>query len=119
MNNTELFVRSSTYTADGISTGGLQDAVPKSISSVEEHTVSLVDELHGILKTIPTEDPSGSEDIYGLDTSIAWYSQDLKWMNGSPQGCSGGTSSVQPTQEDKVKFKRAVEIVHELIQKDK
>jgi hypothetical protein len=117
LNKIELFIRSATRT-DG-STQGLQDAVPKSISSVEKHTVSLVDELHGILKTIPTELPPGSEDIYGLDTSIAWFSQDLQWIDGGPQGCSGGISTVQPTQEDKVKFKRAVEIVHELIQKDK
>ena len=89
------------------------------ISSKDEHTASLVDELHAILKVIPTEYPPGSEDIYGLDTSIAWGSDDLQWMNGGPQGCGGGTSTVQPTQEEKDKFKRAVEIVKELVQKDK
>ena len=70
----------------------------------------LVVELHGILKELPTgtESLSGSEDIYGLDTSIAWGSEDLQWMNGAPSGCGGGTSSIQPTYEQKAKFMRAV-----------
>lgn len=32
---------------------------------------NLVEELEDILKYLPTEDPSGSEDIYGFDTSIS------------------------------------------------
>ncbi|KAG6828154.1 hypothetical protein H0H92_009005 [Tricholoma furcatifolium] len=75
---------------------------------------ALVEELHEILKEIPTEQPPGSQDIYGLDTSIAWLSDDLQWWNGGPQGCGGGESSVQPTEEQRQKFKRAVDIVHEL-----
>ncbi|CAE6479038.1 unnamed protein product [Rhizoctonia solani] len=66
------------------------------------------------MKEIPTESPPGSEDIYGLDTAIMWMSDDLEWMNGGPQGCGGGVSYVQPTEEQKAKFKRAVEIVTEL-----
>ena len=91
--------------------------MPKSLSTTESDTPKLVDELHGILKSIPTEQPPGSEDIYGLDTSIAWGSDDLMWCNGGPQGCGGGQSYVQATDEDKVKFKRAVEIVNELVKK--
>lgn len=98
---------------------GLQEALPEYIRSEDKHITSLVDELHGILKVIPTEIPPGSEDIYGLNTSIFWGSEDLVWNNGGPQGCSGGSSEVQPTPEEKAKFKRAVEIVHELVQKDK
>ncbi|CAE6474960.1 hypothetical protein ACGC1H_006217 [Rhizoctonia solani] len=75
---------------------------------------SLVDELHSILKEIPTESPPGSQDIYGMDTSIMWMSEDLEWRNGGPQGCGGGTSDVQPSEEQKAKFKRAVEIVTKL-----
>lgn len=78
---------------------------------------ALVDELHGILKSIPTEMPPGSEDIYGLDTSIAWQSEDLTWYNGGPSGCVGGESMIQPTDEDKAKFKRAVEIINQLVEK--
>ena len=99
-------------------TPSLQDAVPKSISAQDEHTAALVTELRGILQSIPTESPPGSQDIYGLDTSIAFGSEDFMWQNGGPQGCGGGESSVQPTEEQKAKFKRAVEIVQELQSKD-
>ncbi|QRW13115.1 hypothetical protein RhiLY_12114 [Ceratobasidium sp. AG-Ba] len=81
--------------------------------SVDEHD-HLVTELHSILKELPTEQPPGSEDIYGMDTSIMWGSEDLEWKNGGPQGCGGGQSEVQPTDEQKAKFKRAVDIVTEL-----
>lgn len=77
----------------------------------------MVEELEGILKTIPVESPPGSEDIYGLDTSIMWGSNDLQWSNGGPQGCTGGTSDVKATEEDKKKFNRAVEIVNILVDK--
>ncbi|KAG7451626.1 uncharacterized protein BT62DRAFT_927357 [Guyanagaster necrorhizus] len=97
-----------------IGTPSLADAAPKSIQHDDE-TDALVDELHGILKEIPRESPPGSEDIYGMDLSIAWGSQDLMWQNGGPSGCSGGKSSVQATDEDKAKFKRAVEIVEKLV----
>jgi len=109
LNHSTLNLTSATR-QDG--TPGLQDAVPKSLSAAE--TSALVDELHGILKTIPMESPPGSEDIYGLDTSIAWGSEDLEWYNGGPQGCGGGQSTIQATDEDKAKFKRAVEIVNQL-----
>ena len=99
-------------------TPSLQDAVPKSISASNEHTVELLSELRTILSSIPTESPPGSEDIYGLDTSIAFGSEDLVWMNGGPQGCGHGESSVKATEEDKVKFKRAIAIVKELQTKD-
>ena len=99
-------------------TPSLQDAVPKSISASNEHTVELLSELRTILSSIPTESPPGSEDIYGLDTSIAFGSEDLVWMNGGPQGCGHGESSVKETEEDKEKFKRAIAIVKELQTKD-
>jgi hypothetical protein len=99
-------------------TPSLQEALPKSLPVSDPHTASLVNELHGILKVIPTEYPPGSEDIYGQDKSIAWFSEDLQWMNGGPQGCVAGTSEVRPSEEDKAKFIRAVEIVHELVNKE-
>jgi len=94
-------------------TPDLQDATPTSIPIT--HVTHLVEELHAILKIIPIESPPGSEDIYGMDTSIAWGSNDLEWVNGGPSGCSGGVSTVQPTEADKAKFRRAVEIVKELV----
>lgn len=94
----------------------LEDALPKNLAH-DDSVDALVGELHGILKSIPTEQPPGSEDIYGLDTSIAWGSEDLMWCNGGPQGCGGGSSQVQPSDEEKAKFARAVEIVKELVAK--
>ncbi|KAF7296809.1 hypothetical protein MIND_00911900 [Mycena indigotica] len=94
----------------------LQEAAPKSLA-LDDASGTLVDELHSILRSIPTESPPGSEDIYGLDTSIFWGSDDLEWYNGGPQGCGGGFSEVKATEEDKTKFKRAVEIIKELVNK--
>ena len=98
----------------------LQDALPKELhympGSDEESTIN---ELHGILKSLPTESPPGSEDIYGSDTSIAWFSDDLEWCNGGPQGCGGGQSVVNASEEHKAKFKRAVSIINDLVTKAK
>lgn len=66
------------------------------------------------MQDLPTEQPPGSEDIYGLDTGLAFGSDELEWSNGGPQGCGGGTSFVQVTAEQKERFKRAVEIVNHL-----
>lgn len=114
LNSSTLLIASAVRTEG---TPDLQDLGPKEIKSNEDHTATLLEELYCILKTIPTESPPGSEDIYGLDISIAWGSDDLQWMNGAPDGCIHGHSEVQPTKEDKAKFKRAVEIVNELVEK--
>ena len=107
---------SSAYRLDGTPT--LQDAVPKTLPFDGQHDdQALVEELVSILQSIP-QPPPGSADVYGLDTSIAFGSEDFMWQNGGPQGCGGGESSVQPTEEQKAKFKRAVEIVQELQSKD-
>jgi len=95
-------------------TPSLQDAAPKNLT-IDGDTSKLVEELYGILSTIPVESPPGSEDIYGLDTSIAFGSDGLQWMNGGPSGCGGGHSEVQATEEDKTKFRRAVQIVEQLV----
>jgi hypothetical protein len=95
-------------------TGSVQDLAPKSLHA-KDTTNSLVDELHGILKELPTEQPPGSEDIYGLNTSIMWGDDGFQWQNGGPQGCGGGSSMIQATEEQKEKFKRAVAIVDELV----
>jgi len=49
---------------------------------------------------------------------IFWGSDELQWRNGAPDGCSGTKSEVQPTPEQKDKFKRAVAIVTELTKKE-
>lgn len=97
-------------------TPSLLASAPKSIAPDDSN--SLVDELYGILKELPVELPPGSEDIYGLNTSIMWADDTLQWQNGGPQGCGGGSSEVQATEEQKEKFKRAVAIVDELVAKE-
>jgi len=113
-NNTHLLISSAIRE---IGTPNLGSFAPKSLLASSPHTdtATLVDELHGILKELPTEMPVGSEDIYGMDVSIAWGSEDLMWCNGGPEGCGGGASTVQATEEEKRKFSRAVQIVEELV----
>lgn len=94
----------------------LQDASPKTLASDDAETTTLVDELHGILKVLPIEDP-GCDDLYGMDTSIFWGSDDLTWKNGAPKGCGSTNSKKEATDEEKKKFGRAVEIVHKLVSK--
>lgn len=82
----------------------------------DEAVDTLIKELHSILKSIPTEKPRGSEDIYGLGVGLMWGSDDLVWQNVGPEGC-GGQSEVQATDEHKEKFKRALEIADILVAK--
>lgn len=98
-----------------ISSSSSSNLAPISVEK-DESVNSLVEELQSILKSIPTEDPPASEDIYGLNTSIMWGSDDFMWRNAGPQGC-GGQSSVQATDEQKAKFKRALEIADALVAK--
>jgi len=74
----------------------------------------LVAELEKILKDLPTEQPPGSADIYGMDIGLMYGSDKVEWMNGGPEGCGGGLSGVIATDEQKEQFKRAVAIVEEL-----
>jgi len=94
---------------------GYPDLAPPTLNTVAfaDHE-AVIDELHSILKELPAEQPPGSEDIYKLDTSIAWQSDDLEWWNGGPQGCGGGESFVNADEEQRKNFKRAVEIIEEI-----
>ncbi|KAK2460733.1 hypothetical protein APHAL10511_007203 [Amanita phalloides] len=101
-------------------TADIQGGHPKTLTiphgSDDENAIH---ELHALLKDLPTEFPPGAEDIYGLDTSIAWGSENLRWQNGGPEGCGSGQSAVKADDDHKVKFKRAVEIVNGLVNKAK
>lgn len=97
----------------------LQMQITRQFAEAETKTIAaanndaLIDELYGILKEIPMGPPACSEDIYGLDTGIAWMSEDLQWTNSD--NISGqGKSSVQSSSEEKKKFERAVDIIHEI-----
>ncbi len=101
-------------------TSELWSAFPKTVAvASDSDDEKAIHELQALLKDLPVEHPPGSKDIYGLDTSIAWNSDDLMWCNGGPEGCGGGHSFVEADEEHKAKFKRAVEIVNGLVNKAK
>ncbi|GAB1200969.1 hypothetical protein APSETT444_010351 [Aspergillus pseudonomiae] len=93
----------------------LQQQPEKTLDASDGKVESLITELYEILKNLPMESPPGSEDIYRMDTSIALGSEDLEWHNGGPQGCVGDTSYVQPSEEQRAGFRRAVDVVWELV----
>ena len=116
---TAVKLKSVTYTAEKNTlqiTSSSSSNLAQTDVNKDDLVDALVEELQSILKSIPTEDPPGSEDIYGLNTSIMWGSDELEWRNYGSQGC-GGYSSVQPTDEHKAGFKRALEIADALVAK--
>ncbi|GJJ08384.1 hypothetical protein Clacol_002599 [Clathrus columnatus] len=86
---------------------------PKELAA-EEHKAK-VEELEAILKSLPVESPPGVQDIYGLDTSIAYSNGEWQWMNGGPNGTGTGESTVQPTEEQKAAFQKAVALIREIV----
>ncbi|KAF7364373.1 hypothetical protein MSAN_01097800 [Mycena sanguinolenta] len=77
-------------------------------SSLGSDVAVLIDELHAIVKTLPLQDPRSSEDIYGMDVSIMWGERGsgvVSWWGGG----------VRWREELKEKFKRAVDIAQELV----
>ncbi|SAM06450.1 hypothetical protein [Absidia glauca] len=70
---------------------------------------SLAASLKEALAQLPTEQPPGSEDIYGLDTGISFMSDDFQWQNGGPEGCGSGKSEVQASPEQKRAFQAVVQ----------
>jgi hypothetical protein len=90
---------------------------PKNIS-ISEDTTSLVKELEGILRTLPTE-PVPSTDIYERDIGIFWLGPDgFEWVNSAPEGCgSSGPRRDLVTEDHKKKFNRAVEITEVLVKR--
>ncbi|CAO3618826.1 unnamed protein product [Mucor hiemalis] len=76
-----------------------------------EDLSGLLEQIKNQLQQLPTEEPVGSQDIYGQDISISFFSDDFQWSNGGPEGCSQGESNTQATPEQKEKFKELVDIV--------
>ncbi|KAI7904648.1 uncharacterized protein BX663DRAFT_503079 [Cokeromyces recurvatus] len=79
-----------------------------------EQISNVLDTLKQKLQTLPTEEPVGSEDIYGQDISLSFFSDDFQWSNGGPEGCCHGESSVKATPEQKEEFKKLVNLVKSL-----
>jgi hypothetical protein len=89
---------------------------PKSIP-ISDDTTSLVKELEGILRKLPTEDVPSS-DIYDRNIGIFWQGPDgFMWTNSAPQGCGQYEGGTVVTKEDKDAFNRAVEITEILVKR--
>jgi hypothetical protein len=89
---------------------------PKNIP-ISDDTTTLVKELGGILRKLPTEEVP-SADIYNRDIGIFWQGPDgFMWANSAPEGCSQTESGVVVTKEDKEAFNRAVEITEILVKR--
>ena len=93
----------------------LHGPTTKKVADTHGSTVdTLVSELEGILKDIPQSDER-SADLYGLDIGIFFGSDQLEWRNSASEGCDGTTTEDGPSEAEKDKFKRAVEISEELV----
>ncbi|KAF7731225.1 hypothetical protein EC973_000641 [Apophysomyces ossiformis] len=108
-NDTDASIRQSTLKpeskTDYTTMGG---SIPS--QQVQEVLAKLKEQL----QQLPLEEPAGSEDIYGQDISIGYFSEDFQWQNGGPEGCVRGTSSRQATPEQKEIFKSLVETLRGL-----
>lgn len=66
---------------------------------------------------LPREQPTGSEDIYRLDTSIHVHQGRRCWRNGGAAGVVEGKSSVQPSRREAARFaqmvRRVIEVAEE------
>ncbi|KAI9465787.1 hypothetical protein BJY52DRAFT_1220528 [Lactarius psammicola] len=92
------------------------ESKPKSIP-ISDDTTSLVKELEGILRKLPTEEVP-SNDIYGRNIGIFWEGADgFAWANSAPQGCGRFDSGIVVTEDHKEAFNRAVEITEILVQR--
>ncbi|KAL7749533.1 hypothetical protein RI367_005088 [Sorochytrium milnesiophthora] len=78
---------------------------------------ALFDRMQSALLALPTEEPRGSEDIYGLDTQImlmddsnpAAAERGLLWANQFPEGCAHNQSScARATEAHKQAFANVI-----------
>ncbi|KAI8149526.1 hypothetical protein BJV82DRAFT_662822 [Fennellomyces sp. T-0311] len=91
--------------------GSKTDYVTQTGAVSTEQIFILLQTVKAQLQELPTEDPVGSEDIYGLDTSILFYADGFQWGNGGREGCVGGESTRQATDEQKQTFAALVELI--------
>ncbi|KAJ6513699.1 hypothetical protein C8R47DRAFT_617559 [Mycena vitilis] len=86
----------------------------------DDTTNALIDELYGILQTLPNPRPKEGDmsvDPYGKQTSIVWKSDDLDWSNNDSGACDP-KKTVDVTDDDKKNFVHAVRIVAKLVGKE-
>ncbi|KAM3580381.1 hypothetical protein VKS41_007047 [Umbelopsis sp. WA50703] len=85
------------------------------VSPQEIHT--LMSDLRSQLSQLPLEKPMGSDDIYGRDISLGFFTDEFQWQNGGPEGCNRSPSETQATEQQKAVFNELVERVLSLGQK--
>ncbi|KAJ2961253.1 hypothetical protein NQZ79_g3508 [Umbelopsis isabellina] len=85
------------------------------VSPQEIHT--LMSDLRSQLSQLPLEKPMGSDDIYGRDISLGFFTDEFQWQNGGPEGCNRSPSETQVTDQQKAVFNELVERVLSLGQK--
>ena len=73
-----------------------------------------VEESLTVIQSLPMEEPSGCEDVYGIDTSIMIDSPNFKWQNRPNEGCAISESTVKPTAEQVKLFTSMVYKIFEL-----
>ncbi|PVH88660.1 hypothetical protein DL98DRAFT_648019 [Cadophora sp. DSE1049] len=88
--------------------------LPTKTLPIQNHSEQ-IDQIHQILKDLPVEDPPGSEDIYGMDTGVAWKGDGLEWSNGGAEGCGSDFSNVQVGKGEKERFGEVVRMVLEIV----
>ncbi|CAG8477764.1 14313_t:CDS:10 [Acaulospora morrowiae] len=100
--NGEVIVRSST-----LKSRDDYNVMQGTLTSQQVGT--LVNDLKVGLNDLPTEMTSGGQDIYGMDTSISFQSNDFEWRNGGSGGCTNEESEIQPTPVQKALFQELVQ----------
>ena len=68
------------------------------------------------LWSLPVEQPTGSQDIYGMDTSLAVRIGKKSWRNGGPEGCVHGQSKVQASDTQRKQFGRILKLTQDLVE---
>lgn len=66
------------------------------------------------LWNLPREQPTGSQDIYQMDTAIVVRHGKKYWKNGGPGGCVHGVSKVQATKKQQRDFRELVNKIESL-----
>ena len=80
-----------------------------------DELAALVEELsEATLFDLPTHEPAGTADIYGMDTSLRVRIGDRRWENRGAGGCIRMEPSVKPTAAQKAELESNVERVSDL-----
>ncbi|KAI9329143.1 hypothetical protein DFJ73DRAFT_861059 [Zopfochytrium polystomum] len=90
---------------------------PAALGAFTAELDSVVATVLQTFKTLPLEQPTACEDIYGCDISIAIESPGFRWQNIPNQGCAASPSSVQPTEAQKALFKEIADSIFALANK--